>query len=134
MRRPRLTVGAIIEKDGKILLAKRNHEPFKDYWYLPGGHVEIGETAEQAIIREVKEETNLDFKPKFFMYVDEIIPKFNWYALSINFYGKAKGKLKISDELKEVRWVKPEEALKMKLAFEDRKLLKAWIKYKKKRG
>ena len=45
------TVGAIIEGDGKILLTKRNIEPFKGYWCLPGGHIEYFEPAKDAIIR-----------------------------------------------------------------------------------
>jgi 8-oxo-dGTP diphosphatase len=44
----------------KILLIKRRTIPFRGYWALPGGRVEPGETVEQAIVREVKEETGLD--------------------------------------------------------------------------
>ncbi|TAL47058.1 NUDIX hydrolase, partial [archaeon] len=60
---PIATVGAIIEKDGKILFTKRNHEPFKGKWALPGGHVEQNETVEDAVVREIKEETNLYIQP-----------------------------------------------------------------------
>jgi len=57
------TVTAIIEfQNNKILLVKRGTVVFKGYWALPGGRVDSGETIEQAVVREVKEETGLDIK------------------------------------------------------------------------
>jgi len=46
--------------EGKILLVKRDTVPFKGYWALPGGRMDPGETVEQTIVRECKEETGLD--------------------------------------------------------------------------
>jgi 8-oxo-dGTP diphosphatase len=55
----RVTVDAIILENGRILLIKRGRNPYKDFWALPGGFVEYGETTEEAVKREAEEETGL---------------------------------------------------------------------------
>ncbi|MFE0749449.1 NUDIX hydrolase [Gordonia sp. NPDC058843] len=55
-----VAVGALITDDaGRILLVLRRNEPSAGHWSLPGGKVELGESLEQAMIREVREETGL---------------------------------------------------------------------------
>jgi 8-oxo-dGTP diphosphatase len=61
--RPVLGVGALIYQGDSILLVQRGHEPLKGYWSLPGGAVETGELLEEALIREVREETGLIVEP-----------------------------------------------------------------------
>lgn len=56
---PVLAVDGVIVKDGQILLAKRTIEPFLDFWCLPGGRMDVGETCEEAVAREMIEETCL---------------------------------------------------------------------------
>ena len=58
-KNPKLTVDGIIIDEERVLLIKRKNEPFKGKWSLPGGFVEYKETVEDAVIREILEETNL---------------------------------------------------------------------------
>ena len=55
-----ISVGAVMIDGQRVLLVQRGHEPLKGDWSLPGGVVEIGETLEAALVREVREETSLD--------------------------------------------------------------------------
>ncbi len=60
---PMLTVDGVVLRKGKVLLIKRSAYPYEGYWALPGGFVELGETVEDAVVREIKEETDLTCEP-----------------------------------------------------------------------
>ncbi len=55
----------IAVKDNKILLVKRAHEPYKDFWALPGGYLDWDETVEDCVKRELREETGYDADVEF---------------------------------------------------------------------
>lgn len=61
MKRP-FACDAVIIHDGKIALVKRGKEPFRGEWATPGGRIEDTETAEECLVREAKEETNLEVR------------------------------------------------------------------------
>jgi ADP-ribose pyrophosphatase YjhB (NUDIX family) len=54
--------GLLLERDGKVLLIQRRHEPFRGWWMLPSGFVEYGDSAEQTVVREALEEIGLDVR------------------------------------------------------------------------
>jgi 8-oxo-dGTP diphosphatase len=58
--RPFAGVGAVIVHQGKVVLIKRKYEPLAGQWSLPGGAVELGETLEECVAREMLEETGLE--------------------------------------------------------------------------
>jgi len=60
---PKPTVDGIVVEDNRVLLVKRLNPPFRGVWALPGGFVETNETVEEAVEREVLEETGLKVKP-----------------------------------------------------------------------
>ena len=71
---PWVGVGAVVERDGKLLMVKRAKEPYKGMWSIPGGAVELGETLFEAAMRETMEETSITIKVERVLdSVDEVI-------------------------------------------------------------
>jgi len=71
---PIIGVGAVIIHENQVLLIQRGQEPLKGEWSLPGGALELGETLDQGIKREVLEETGLEIEPLLIIEVfDRIV-------------------------------------------------------------
>jgi len=134
MKVPKPTVAVIIENErNEILLEKRNIEPYKSYWCLPGGHIEFGEKAIEAAKREIKEETYLDIKPKFLFWYEQIIPERDWHSIAFVFYSKVKkaNPKPQEEEVQELKWYKLEDALRLNLAFKHGEILERYKRIRK---
>jgi 8-oxo-dGTP diphosphatase len=112
MKYPRIRVSVIVIEEGKILLV-RHEKQGKTYWVLPGGGVDYGETVEQAAVRELKEETNLDIAVDKFVFVDDFIPEDrDRHVVDLYFTAKVVGgelKLGADSIMREVRYFPVEE-------------------------
>lgn len=118
------TVAAIIVKGDEILLEKRAIEPFKGTWVLPGGHVEKNEDLEKAVIREVKEETGLEFFDiNFVRQFPEVFPEIRWEGIVYVFAGDARGELKKDNESSEVKFVKLDKIKELELGFDHKRII-----------
>jgi len=127
---PFTTVDAIIEIDGGIVVIQRSNPPFG--FALPGGFVDYGESLEDAVAREAKEETDLDLiEPKqFHTYSDpKRDPRF--HTIGTVFIAEAKGKPKAGDDAAALKIIKLSEVKNMDFAFDHKKIIEDYIKYKK---
>lgn len=124
----RLTVDCIIEIGGKVVLIRRKHPPHG--WALPGGFVDEAETVEQAVRREVEEETNLSLAglQQFHVYSDPARDP-RGHTVSVVFTAQGEGTLKAKDDAEEIALFS-EETLPGAIAFDHREILNDYFRMK----
>ena len=120
-KRPLVGVGALIFHRGRILMAQRGKEPLKGYWSLPGGALEIGESLDCAVRREVREETGLEIEPRgvFEIFERNIrdaagAPEYH-YVLIDYVCSVAGGTLRPGDDVCRVAWMRPSELHELRI-------------------
>lgn len=129
---PEPTVGALVVDDvGKVLLV-RSYK-WRGLLSVPGGHIEVGETAEEAVRREVKEEVGLDVKPvKLLLMQQAIYPKnftLRRHFIFLDYLCVSDSSaVKIDNrEIQSYIWIDPEEALKEDLEEYTRNLINRYL-------
>ncbi|VFJ13376.1 NUDIX domain-containing protein [Candidatus Nitrosocosmicus franklandus] len=133
-KNPIPTVDAIIQRESEILLIKRKKDPFKDMLALPGGFVNEYEKVEEAIVREVREETTLEIKLVEILgvYSD---PKRDprKHILTVVFVGETvnkNAKAVAADDAAAISWLDLEFIDNHSFAFDHRKIINDYMKWR----
>ncbi len=122
-------VGAVVWRDGAVLLERRGQPPLQGSWSLPGGLVEVGETLEQAVAREVREECDIEVKVGSLLGVFEPIVRdddgrIRYHYVVIDYLAMyVTGEVAIGDDAAELRWVPVEDVLGYALLPETRDMI-----------
>jgi len=127
--RPAYTVDALIYFDDKVLLIQRKNDPYKGEWALPGGFMDMNETPEQAVIRELQEETGLVFEKLIqFKTYGDINRDPRHRTISTVFYGNYNDAvnqvLMAGDDAKDTNWFLINDL--PKLAFDHQEIIYEW--------
>jgi 8-oxo-dGTP diphosphatase len=118
--RPYLAVSAAIIRDGKVLLVRRARKPALNLYTLPGGAVELGETLHDAVLREVREETQLEIEPVALAGQRDAIVRDAQGRIERHFVilcfaaHWVAGEPVLNEELDDARWLKPAELAGLK--------------------
>jgi len=127
---PIVTVGGLIFNNAGQALLVRTHK-WSNLWGIPGGKIKWGEPSEEALRREIKEETNLEVIDIELVLVQDCIHSKEFYRdahfVLLNYSCRSTGptSVKLNDEAREFRWVPLPEALGMPINTPTRILLQA---------
>ncbi|WP_109260895.1 NUDIX hydrolase [Hyphobacterium indicum] len=110
-RRPLACVGVVCRRGDEVLLVRRGREPLKGKWSIPGGKMEFGETAKEAALRELQEETGITARITRLIDVVDSIMEDQHYVL-IDFEAEwISGEPVAADDAEAAEFVPVKEAL-----------------------
>lgn len=126
LKSPFLTVDAIIRMGDSIVVIQRKNPPLG--WALPGGFVDYGESAEEAVIREMKEETGLELEDLKQLHTYSTYgrdPRF--HTVAVVFTAKGKGAPQAGDDAGDLRLIRPQDLQNLDFAFDHKEIIKEYF-------
>ena len=124
-RNPKVVVTALIEDAGRVLLVRRDIEPGRGLWGLPGGFVDWDEHPEQAVVRECSEEIGVRIEPLELLNVEHVITDGEGIVILPYRARITSGEPVAADEVQQVGWFSP-DALPALAFASHRKILQRW--------
>jgi ADP-ribose pyrophosphatase len=126
---PRVAVGALVFKEGRVLLVRRGKAPARSQWAIPGGSVNLGESLQQAAQREIFEETGIRIAAGRPVYVFDVVDvagdgrvRYHYVIIDLEAVYQG-GTLRCGDDALDARWVAPADLQDLEVNPATRRLL-----------
>ena len=120
----------IVNSEGKVLILKRhNSEYATGQWCLPGGKVDYGDTLEETVRKELREETSLTCTSARFLFFQDSLPleAGKMHCINLYFECTATGEILLNEESSEFAWIGPSDITQYQIAFRhDLGLVRFW--------
>ncbi|NPU83357.1 MAG: NUDIX hydrolase [Syntrophaceae bacterium] len=113
--RPRVGVGAIVIREGRVLLVQRGIEPSRGLWAIPGGSLELGETIQEGAEREILEETGIVIRAGEPVYTFDFFERdqagrIRFHYVIVDVAAEyVSGRVQSADDAADARWLSPDE-------------------------